>query len=307
MKTYDELIQQWNSCARGGQVLVDATHPLRMFLNVNEKGEKEILVPVRELVTKFKPTVAIGIENYDTREGKYFAIRLLLPQLETEYVCLCFDLIESSRECASEASARNVLFETLKKWYSLLADTRREILPEREMKGLFGELQYLLDELDEGFDEQTLIDGWTTHKDASRDFVFDSTWSEIKTIEPSKDYISISSIEQLDHDCDGLLVVYRVEKVELMGMGGESLNDIVEKLRNKLGFQAELVFNQKLLSKGYAYNALYDEYLFARRSKDVYIVDESFPRISKDMIHGAIVRATYDIRLNSINDWRTNG
>lgn len=307
MKTYEELIQQWNSCVRGGQVLVDSTHPLRMFLNVNENAEKEILIPVKEREKRFKQTIAIGIANYDTSSGKYFAIRLLLPELETEFVCLCFDLIESSRNCTTENAARKVVFDTLKKWYSLLADSRREILPEREIRGLFGELQYMVDELGRGVEDQTLVDGWTIHKDASRDFIFESSWSEIKTIEPTKDYVTISSIEQLDHDCDGRLIVYRAEKTELMGMGGESLNDKVEEVRNKLGFQAELMFNQKLLAKGYAYNSLYDDILLVCKGKEVYIVDESFPRISKDMIHDSIVRATYDIRLNSINNWRSNG
>ena len=307
MKTYDELILQWNSCAKGGQVLVDATHPLRMYLNVNKNGEKEILVPVKEREKRFKPTAAIGIDNYDTSAGMYFAIRLVDGALETEFVCLCYDLIESSRDFSSENASRRTLFDTLKKWYSLLAGPRRDILPEREIRGLFGELQYILDELDHGKDEQVLIDAWMTLKDASRDFIFDSTWSEIKTIEPSKDYITISSIEQLDHDCDGQLVVYRVERADVLDMGGATLNDMVEMVRGKLSFQSETVFNQKLLAKGYAYSSQYDDIVLNCKGREIYSVDSSFPRISKDMVDAAVIRATYDIRLNSISAWRTNG
>ena len=307
MKTYDELKQQWNSCHGQGQVLVDAAHPLRMYLNINADGNKEILIPVKRPEKRFKSTAAIGIRNYENKDSKYLAIELLQPLLESEYVCLCYDLIESSRPYSSQVDSLKALFEALKKWYYLLADPQREILPEREIRGLLGELHYMLDELASGKDELSVIGAWKTHKDASRDFIFDDTWSEVKTIESTKDYITISSIDQLDHDTPGVLIVFKLDKTEETDPAGVSLNSMVESVRNMMGFQAETELNQKLLSKGYSYNEQYDHLLFLFKGVNHYHVDNDFPCISRDMLSPAVIRADYDIRLNQIERWLIDG
>lgn len=307
MKTYDELRQQWNSCHGQGQVLVDASHPLRMFLNINAEGNKEILIPVTHPEKRLKSTAAIGIKNYENRESRFVAIELLQPALESEYVCLCFDLIESSRPFLSRPEALKALFEALKKWYYLLADSKRGILPEREIRGLLGELQYMLDELNDGKDEHAVINAWTIHKDASRDFIFDDSWCEVKTIESTKDYITISSIEQLDHDSLGQLVVFKLDRTDDYDPSGISLNALVEKVRDRVGFQAEAELNQKLISKGYSYNEQYDQIVFLLKNKYCYKVDDAFPCITKASLPAAIIRADYDIRLSMIERWRVNG
>ena len=307
MKTYDELSQQWNNCHGQGQVLADATHPLRMYLNINSDGNKEILIPVKRTEKRFKSTAAIGIRNYENKDSKFLAIELLQPTLESEYFCLCYDLIESSRPYSSQATSLKALFEALKKWYYLLADPQRDILPEREIRGLLGELQFIMEELASGKDEKDVIGAWKTHKDASRDFIFDDTWSEIKTIESTKDYITISSIDQLDHNSSGTLIVYKLDKTEETDPTGLSLNNMVEEVKSMLGFQAETELNQKLLSKGYTYNEKYDHLLFLFRGSNRYYIDADFPCITKDMLSPAIIRANYDIQLNQIERWHIDG
>lgn len=307
MKTSEELSQQWNNCHGTGQILVDSSHPLRMFLNINNKGHKELLVPTPRDEKRFKSTAAIGVNNYKNQDNRYLAIELIQSSLETEYICLCNDLIESSRNYKSSTDSLKALFESFQKWYYLLADPRREILPEREIRGLIGEVQYILDELDSGMDEDTIIDAWKTHKDASRDFVFDATWSEIKTIEPSKDYVTISSLDQLEHDSLGRLIVYKLRRVGETDPCGLSLNNKIAEVRSRIGFQTEIIFNKKLLSKGYSWHEQYDNLLYTFDGRAVYQVDESFPCIQKSKLSAAIVRATYDIRISQIERWHIDG
>ena len=91
MKTYDDLLSRWDSC-RGGQILVDHQHPIKnMFLNINEKGNRELLIPVKKPIKKFQSTEAIGITNYKAPGSYYFAIELLSENLVKEYACLCFE------------------------------------------------------------------------------------------------------------------------------------------------------------------------------------------------------------------------
>ena len=308
MKTYDELISRWDAC-RGGQLLVDHQHPIKnMFLNINEKGNRELLVPVKKPIKKFQSTEAIGISNYKAGNTYYFAIELLSENLIKEYACLCFELIQSSRECATQEEAVSVLFDTFRKWYSLMADVHLGILPLHEIRGLMGEVKYMIDELLSGRHEQELINAWTTHKDASRDFVFDETWNEVKTIQSTSDYVSISSVEQLDHDMDGFLIVYRLDQVRKESEKTYTLNSIIQELQSKLSMSAEAVLNRKLLAKGYTYNEHYDEFLFIFNGKDRYLVDSSFPRISRLDLAPAIKSAEYELYLSGIEEWRlTNG
>ena len=307
MKACDDLERQWKCCHGGGQVLVDSTHPLKMYLNINSDGNKELLIPTKHKDKRFKPTFSIGMNYYNVKEQKYLAIELLQSALATEYMCLCLDLIETSRDCDTAENAMIVLTETLRKWYYLLADIKHETLSDREVRGLLGELQFIIDEVSSGKDEDSVIHAWTTHKDANRDFVFDETWSEIKTIEPAKDYITVSSLEQLDHDSVGQLVVYKLSKTEDMNASTFSLNEKVAELRKIVGFRTEIELNQKLLAKGYVFNEQYDKMRYELNGKAIYTVDNAFPSITKSMVSNAICRAHYDITLSQIERWRKNG
>lgn len=305
MTTYNELLDRWNLC-QGGQILVDHLHPIQLYLNINENNHRELLIPTDKPIMKFQSTVAIGIRNYKSSNRCYFAIELLSEYLIKEYACLCFDLIESSRCFSSTHESLLNLFVTFEKWYTLMASVRLDILPISEIRGLMGELKFILDEITRGECESHVIEAWTIRKDASRDFIFDNSWSEIKTIQSSGDYVSISSLEQLDHDIDGHLVVYRLDRVDQEGAENYSLNGMVEEIRNKLSIHVETELNKKLLAKGYSTNELYDNYVFRFGNKSSFIVSDSFPRINKGSLSSAICAARYDILLNQLEDWREN-
>lgn len=303
MKTYDELLQRWNNC-QGGQILVDHLHPIRMYLNITATQHRELLIPVEKPVSSFRSTEAIGIRNYKNSDGYFFGIELLSENLINEYACLCFDLIESSRGASSGQGAIKVLFATFMKWYTLMASARVSILSDREIRGLMGELMFISDIVECGFDENKLIDAWTTHKDASRDFIFDDTWCEIKSIKTSNDYITVSSLDQLDHNMDGKLVVYRLDSVDITVPNAYTLNSLVDLVKGKLGIDSRTELSRKLLSKGYTANELYDSLFYIFGKKSTYNVDASFPRISKDMISPAISAAEYEILLSKVEEWR---
>lgn len=303
MKTCDELANRWNDC-QGGQILVDHTHPLRMYLNVNRENNKELLIPVSNPVSSFHPTEAIGIKHYKCGNSYLFAIELKSEKLTKEFVCLCFDLIESSRNKATVSEAREIFFETFKKWYSLWTALHGNILSIKEIRGLMGELKYIIDEIASGVSESRLIDAWTTHKDANRDFIFDNMWDEVKTIKTSSDYVTISSIEQLEHDSEGRLVVYRLDQVDSETDDTYTLNKIVEELKSKLSIQAETDLSMKLLTKGYTYDDAYNTFIFRFTRKDTYRVNDTFPRIGRDSVPSAVSAARYDLLLLRIEEWR---
>lgn len=303
MTTYDDLIRRWDAC-RGGQILVDAQHPIsNMCLNVNDQGHRELLIPVKNPVSTFQSTEAIGVGNYPSQTDWYFAIELMKESLIKEYACLCFELIQSSKDCVSEAEGREVLFETFRKWYDLMANVHRDILPLREIRGLMGEIKFMLEEILGGKNDSGVIHAWSVSKDASRDFIYDDVWFEVKTVKTTADYVTISSIEQLDHDMDGHLVVYRLDRVLSDENGVWNLNALVEELCRHLSMVTEAELRRKLLSRGYVYNAKYDQYLFEFKKKTSYFVGCDFPRISREMLAPVIKSAKYELFLIGIDEW----
>ncbi len=278
-----------------------------MFLNINENGNKELLIPIKSPEYRFNSTAAIGINNYKTAEGFFLAVELINHQLEKEYVYLCFDLVESSRSFNDEFTARKALFDTFKKWYNLLANARIGILPENEIRGLMGELSLIIELLDCGRDDGYVIEAWKTHKDSSRDFIFDDTWYEVKTIELTKDYVTISSIEQLDQDTDGKLRVYKIIRTREDDPKAVNLNCLVQSIKERIGTSVEADFNRKVLSKGYVYNERYDSFVYRLIQKNTYNVDGSFPRLYRSQTPIEIINAKYDIRLSDLENWRENG
>ena len=303
MKTYKDLISRWDAC-NGGQILVDHQHPIKnMYLNVNEKGNKELLIPVDKPVSQFHTTEALGISNYKNSNTYFFAIELLVDSLINEYASLCFDIINSSRECNTQKEAVDTLFIAFRKWYYLMSDVHLDILPINQIRGLMGEIKFILDEVTSGKLDSEVISAWTTHKDAARDFIFDDTWTEIKSIQSSSDYITISSIEQLDHDMDGYITVYKLDKANSDANEAVTLNSIINKLKEVVSLTVEPMLNHKLLAKGYVYNEDYNKFAFVFNGKSRFIVNESFPRISRDNLPVAINSAKYEIVLSRINEW----
>lgn len=305
MKTCEELLKQWDMCNGSGQVLVDYRHPLRMYLNINPEGHRELIIPVERPEHRFEATYAIGVRNYENKKTNYYAIELLLPDLEKEYLSLCFDLIESSREFDSAATSRQALFQTFKKWYALLSKKPLGILPLNEIRGLLGEIQYIIDEIKASRSDVLLANAWKIHKDSSRDFVFDDTWDEVKTIETSKNYVTISSLDQLNNDTEGRLVIYRLNSSN--GIHSFDLNGKVDELKSVVGFQAESELSRKLLAKGYSYNAEYEKHRFVFDGRMDFRVDDQFPKIRRADVDPAILNAKYDLDIGRIRRWLVDG
>ena len=304
MKTADELKMQWNKCHGIGQVLVDHTHPLSLYLNINSSGNKELLIPVKQKAKFFKSTVSLGVNYYTNLNNTFLGIELLNEELENEYISLCLDLIESSRNCVDSELSRKKIIETFKKWYFLLADKKNEILSEIEIRGLIGEVRFMLDELDSGKPDDAIVTAWKVYKDSSRDFIYDDVWYEIKTIQSTKDYVTISSLDQLGHDSNGFLTVYVLDKSNQNTLDSITLNSLIGELKSKFSFRSGVALDKKLLLKGYQHNKKYDEIPFVVKGKTVYLVNQSFPCLTRSNVSDAICNAEYDIRLSKIDKWK---
>ena len=142
-----------------------------------------------------------------------------------------------------------------------------------------------------------------THKD----FSDQQDWFEIKAISYGKESVRISSIEQLDSDIDGYLVVYELEKMSPSFEGiklNQLANNIIAMLAN--ASQRE-TFMAKLQLFGFDFSNENDNLVFAERGEHMYKVDtQSFPRIHKNVLPDAITRVQYELLLTEIESFKLN-
>lgn len=299
----NQLEQRWNSC-RDGQLLVDSSHPLKMFLSLSADNNKQLLIPTLKEIHSIKSSSAIKVANGVSGLQNYLIIELINPLLTKEFVFLCVDLIEKSRNLSSEKDSLKSLIDSFSKWQQLFDDTNQELLSIAEIKGLIGELLFFQSELKKEKKAEDVIFAWKTHKEAARDYIFDDSWFEIKSVNSTSDYVTISSIEQLDHDKDGELVVYFIDRKPNATECTITLPHIIAEIESRFTRSIDLAeFRKKLLSKGYIFHLEYETLFFDNSGCNRYLVDEKFPKIVRSFLARQIVGAKYEISINGITDW----
>ena len=172
--------------------------------------------------------------------------------------------------------------------------------------GLIGELLFLKNEMIPQYGEAKALESWMGPEKTNKDFSIDSVWYEVKAVTANKESVHISSIEQLDSDVTGYLAVYKLEK---MGptYDGIKLNQLANKIMTLIrnDFYKDL-FASKLLSYGFDWSSDYDNFVYSQSSYSKYIVEEGFPRISRDKIALPIIKVQYEIVLSNIEEYKQN-
>ena len=86
-------------------------------------------------------------------------------------------------------------------------------MSDTEIVGLLGELLFMDDHMIPQYGVATALASWMGPEKTHKDFSTENMWYEIKTINSGKTTVRISSLEQLDGDIEGQLVVYDLEKM----------------------------------------------------------------------------------------------
>lgn len=260
---------------------------------------------------KYKPVKisssdVIAVEQY--KEGELLTLRFSLENNDLlEYFCtFCQDLLESVRVTNDDETAYHTLRSRYYSWRQLFRpDSAR--MNESEIMGLIGELLFLKDYMipERGID--VALDSWMGPEKTHKDFSDQQDWFEIKTVSFGKESVRISSIEQLDSDVDGTLVIYELEKMSPSFEGiklNQLVNNIIALLTNSS--QRE-TFMAKLQLFNFDFSNEYDAIVFALRNRNMYRVDtENFPRLHRTMLPEAISRAQYDLLLTEIEPFKLN-
>lgn len=307
--TPEVLRQQWEGIdyKDGGFLQINIQHSLEWYIGYQSISQRTLLLLSNMDIDSIESSKSILVSRrrreFDNRWILTF--ELLRNEQQDVFAILCCDIINYSCFVADEQEALSLVTARYRQWAKLLESQKKGVMDEHMRKGLLGELLFLEKYMDSCHSILYAINGWSGPEGSDQDFMYSEGWYEIKTVGISSSNVTISSLEQLDCDELGELVIMRIDKVSPSKPNAISLNDIVNRIRKKLSINSEAteVFQQKLISYGYIELQEYSEtkYLFSKNQR--YVVNESFPRLIKENVPNEIVSSSYELNLPSLDKW----
>ena len=283
---------------------IDSNHILDLFIGLDEKGQKTI-----ELRDKFLPKKVLGSSAIDVNQYKkdeYNTIRFSLTNSEISglFYKFCEDLVEQTRSISEKSEGYQAIINRYYQWKKLFTSGKNNLLTEAEIMGLIGEILFLKGFLTDTVGLSEALSSWSGQELTHKDFSCRDTWYEVKTISSGKMDVRISSLEQLDSETPGELVVFSLEKMS-EAYDGISLNDLVLNTASMFEIQSERErFLTKVAIQGYMYNNYYDSFVYEISSMNRYSVTKEFPALTRDMIPNEIVKASYTLDLSQIKRFK---
>lgn len=279
-------------------------HVLDLHIGLDEKGRKSF-----ELRSKFNPVKVTGTSSIDVNQYKkeeYNTLRFSLKDDDVSglFYKFCEDIIEQTEKLKDEREGYKTIINRYSQWKKMFVLSKKDYLTEPEIMGLIGELLFLSTYLKETLGLSTALKSWSGQELTHKDFSCSNTWYEVKTINKGHASVRISSLEQLESDKDGELVIYSLEKMSEK-YNGISLNKLIIKINNMFESNEEKdAFMAKVALQGYEYSNLYDNYVYEVSDVNYYKVDSSFPKLTKEFVPQAVIKATYDLSLTDLTSFK---
>jgi hypothetical protein len=284
---------------------VSAEHSIELYYGKDELFRYSLL-----LISNTKPNVldSTKIINVDIRkrEDDKWILKFSLndERFLDVFCCFCSDIIESTTYIKDLVFGTNFICERYLKWQNLLKKQLLDILSIAEIKGLIGELYFLSKILAKKVGYEKAINAWTGPFMTIQDFYINNIWYEVKATTTGSENVKISSIEQLDCENLGNLVVINLNKTSSEDSNKINLNNIVNKIKIELdNYYLELKFTSILLEKGYIYNDKYDEINFRFDEITYFLINNEFPCIRRNAVPKSITNASYSISLAEIKNY----
>ncbi len=282
---------------------VDSDHILELYIGLDETGNKSI-----ELRSLFRPrsvkgTSAIDVSQYENEKYKTIRFSLTDEEISGLFYTFCDDLIEQTRSLKDESEGYNAIVLRFHQWKKLFVSSKKDFLNESQIMGLIGELLFLKDHLSKRLGLAEALRSWSGQELTHKDFSYNDTWTEVKTIKRSSQTVKISSLEQLDSKDEGELAVYALEKMS-PEYRGITLNKLIVVIRNMFDDSDDRdSFMAKVALQGYEYHNYYDDFVFEKIYFKSFRVADGFPRLIPVKMPDGIIKASYDIDLNKLNDF----
>lgn len=300
-----ELVSKFNQVTENSYYIsVSNTHPLELYIGKNEKGFLALRFNGDFTPIKIKSSEILQVKQFKLKEHNSIIFSYDSEEDPSLFYSFCEDVINSTENCKKE-NGYTELVNRYNLWKKMFYSSS-DILTEAEIMGLIGELTYLKTYIFENYGQSKGLLGWSGPEPTNKDFSFDNDWFEIKAINSFKKTVTISSIEQLDSEYDGKLIVYQLQKMS-PSFDGVNLNKLVMEINELLRIETDKdLFVKKLKQVGYSYNEHYDDYVYEIARCDKYNVTQEFPKIKASNVPEGIGDVKYELILGSIEKYKEN-
>lgn len=284
---------------------LDAAFKVNFYVGYNEEGMMSLVIVENGKELQVKSTKVIKVSSKPREDGKIaLAFELLDESYQSLFLMFCKDIIISCESVGRENANANAITRW-KYWKEMFSKRSTTVLDEGEIKGLVGELIFLKEHFLVNYHSDVAISSWMGPLYGHKDFEIDDTWYEIKSVNENAIQVMINSLEQLESEQEGHLVIIRLEKANSVTSGAIDLNSIVFEIIEKLIDLDDLnLFNQKLNNVGYVYDEEYDKYKFLHKGTQQYLVNDKFPRIRRKELFSEVGNVKYTIMIDGISQLR---
>ena len=289
-----------------GYVRVNSpTDNIVWFFGFDEQGRNTFRFDIRFSVNLLKDysSKSIEVTNIKNVEKSSILFTLCNQTLSDVFATLFEYLVSKIPENLIISKIPDKVFEEYGKW-SKMFNRGKVGLDEIEQRGLIGELLYIKDSVNSGLNISDVINAWCGIDFEEVDFAFPNYWAEIKTRLSTSSIIHINSVGQLDHANDGYLIIYTLSNYE----EGVSLNDVYEEVHNLVENQHNptilSTFEERLETYGYFKLPIYNRHHYSLTEKRIYIVNNSFPKIHRDVKTPHMKHINYSLIVDSLEEWR---
>lgn len=281
----------------------DGEHPLDIFLGIDDQGRKSLVVTLKANRERVVSSKTIAVDFFKRNDGRN-SLRFSLEDddLRDIFYKFCEDIIESTRG----SSLSDGFSPIVRRWETWITFFQRTALPlsESEIIGLIGEIHFLQTVMIEKYGTDRALEAFIGIDKAHKDFEIDDTWYEVKTIHNGVRTVKISSIEQLDADTTGKLEVITLDQGTPSTDSNITINSIVRQFREQLNQTQLIDFDEKLRKANYIEDERYDDYNYLFIKRDEYEVAGDFPRIMSGALPIGITKATYEIDISAIQQYK---
>jgi hypothetical protein len=201
-----------------------------------------------------------------------------------------------------------LFIKTFLKWCEFFEDNTHSKMTKNEVQGLFGELHVLHQLIKSNVGNiDALLSSWRGPYKEPHDFVFSKVDIEVKTIQTSKNSISITSEQQLENHPDkGLLI--SVISLNDDYLTGQTLKNKVEKIRQSiLDFHGDYSLFYKALSEFELTPqnvSIYNNFKFTIISDRQFNTQiDNFPKLTSKELPKAISKLKYSLNLEQISEF----
>lgn len=282
---------------------IDSKHVLDLYIGLNEKAECTIEYRGHFTKKPIQGSASIGITHGSYKDYDYLLISLKNAEMLDTFCALCNDIVESTRVCNNNDSGYVVIIDRLYSWKKLFS-SRKEKLQESTIMGILGEMIFLHSYLFPTYGQHEALVSWSGQEFTHKDFSMEHVWYEVKAIHTGKQQVRISSLEQLQSNNDGELIIVSLERMS-EAFDGIYLSKMANLILREITFDADKdLFLSQLYNQGYQFDTSDDRFIYDISSIKRYKVDCNFPKLIRNEINNAIIQALYDLDINEIRKFQ---